>query len=223
MILLGLSGTLSAQSGGTISGKIFNSDSTETVPFAIVRMEVAGDTISTKADFNGKYSFFAVSPGKYNISCESDLFGKRKVTGISVSSDQISKVDIVLMNSLEIIEVVYREPKININNVTKISPAELKNNPLLQNPKAMLVAKSSEISMTQDNQLIIRGSRPGDVIYYVDGVKQSSMQGLPGVAIGGMQVFTGGIPAKYGDTTGGVVILETKSYFDLYYAWKSRQ
>jgi hypothetical protein len=30
-----------------------------------------------------------------------------------------------------------------------------------------------------------------------------------------MVIYTGGIPAKYGDTMGGVVVLETKGYFDL--------
>jgi outer membrane receptor protein involved in Fe transport len=86
----------------------------------------------------------------------------------------------------------------------------------------MLANSNSEITKTENNQLIIRGSRAGDVIYYVDGVKMNTMQSIPGAAIGGMTVFTGGVPAKYGDTTGGVVVLETKSYFDLYYAWKAK-
>jgi hypothetical protein len=31
-----------------------------------------------------------------------------------------------------------------------------------------------------------------------------------------MQVYTGGVPAKYGDTTGGVIVVETKSYLEEY-------
>jgi hypothetical protein len=38
-----------------------------------------------------------------------------------------------------------------------------------------------------------------------------------------MQLYTGGLPAKYGDTLGGVVVMESKSYFDLYRAWQSEQ
>jgi hypothetical protein len=30
-----------------------------------------------------------------------------------------------------------------------------------------------------------------------------------------MMVYTGGLPAKYGDTMGGAVVVETKSYFEL--------
>jgi hypothetical protein len=29
-----------------------------------------------------------------------------------------------------------------------------------------------------------------------------------------MRVYSGGIPAKYGDCSGGVIVIETKSYFD---------
>jgi hypothetical protein len=36
-----------------------------------------------------------------------------------------------------------------------------------------------------------------------------------------MMVYTGGLPAKYGDILGGAVILETKSYFDLYRQWQA--
>lgn len=30
-----------------------------------------------------------------------------------------------------------------------------------------------------------------------------------------IKVYTGGIPARYGDVTGGVVAVETKGYFDV--------
>jgi len=87
----------------------------------------------------------------------------------------------------------------------------------------MLVDMNSEIKLTPNNQISIRGSRPGDVLYVVDGIKQRDLHAIPGSAIGSMAVYTGGIPAKYGDTTGGVVIMNTKSYFDLYYEWKATQ
>lgn len=82
---------------------------------------------------------------------------------------------------------------------------------------------SSEIQKTESGGLIIRGAREGDMLYLIDGIKTSSMGALPSSAIGSISVYTGGIPAKYGDTLGGVIILETQSYFDLYRAWKSEQ
>ena len=228
-ILLGLmlmiGSTLSAQTGGSIKGKVFKADSTTAVPMATVKILINGEAIGVKTDFNGRYKIDAIQPGKYTLIIESPLEGKTTIAGIQVSSDQITEVDGYLTSGIvgKEVKVIWTPKKIDINNVTKISSAELKNNINIRNPKQMLVSKSSEISMNQDNQLIIRGSRAGDVIYYVDGVKQTDMQSVPGVAIGGMTVYTGGVPAKYGDTTGGVVILETKGYFDLYYAWLASQ
>lgn len=226
IILIGLGSSVTAQVGlGSIKGKVFKGDSTDIVPQAIVRMEVAGDILMTKADFEGRYVFNGVKPGTYNISYESTLDGKITISGIIVKPDQITDVDAYMTKGVvgKEIVIVYKPKKIDINNITSISSEELQNNINIQNPKQMLVTKSSEISMTQDEKLVIRGSRPGDVIYYVDGVKQNDMQSVPGIAIGGMTVYTGGVPAKYGDTTGGVVILETKGYFDLYYAWLASQ
>jgi hypothetical protein len=61
------------------------------------------------------------------------------------------------------------------------------------------------------------------MIFMLDGVKGNEMMNVPSCAIGRMMVYTGGIPAKYGDTLGGVVVMETKSYFDLYRAWEAEQ
>jgi len=58
----------------------------------------------------------------------------------------------------------------------------------------------------------IRGSRTGATRLMVDGNYVDDFNSIPNSAIQEMQVLTGGIPAKYGDTTGGVVIITTKSY-----------
>lgn len=223
IVCLGLGGMLNAQTGGTVMGKLYNSDSTDVIPFTVVRLEAAGETLSTVTDIEGKYKFSAVKPGICNLKAETASYGTREITGISVTSDGISKVNMFLTNILGEIEVVWTKPKLDIDNTFKISAQDLVHNINQQSPLDMLASSNSEITKTANNELIIRGSRAGDVIYYVDGVKMNTMQGLPGAAIGGMTVFTGGVPAKYGDTTGGVVVLETKSYFDLYYAWKAKQ
>jgi TonB-dependent Receptor Plug Domain. len=67
---------------------------------------------------------------------------------------------------------------------------------------------------------MIRGARSGNMAYFIDGVKVNGVGKIPGAAIGGLTVYTSAIPAKYGDTSGGVIIMETKSYADLYRRWK---
>jgi hypothetical protein len=104
-----------------------------------------------------------------------------------------------------------------------MSSEEIKRSPLKFNQTAMIAAMSSDIKVADDGQLVFRGARKGDMIYMMDGVKMNAVSKVPSCSIGEMMVYTGGIPAKYGDTTGGVVVMETKSYFDLYREWKSSQ
>jgi outer membrane receptor for ferrienterochelin and colicin len=77
----------------------------------------------------------------------------------------------------------------------------------------------SDVKKGTDGELYFRGSRTGAVQYNIDGVKMGANAArIPSSAIGSISVYTGGLPAKYGDTTGGVVVIETKSYMDLYNA-----
>ena len=54
----------------------------------------------------------------------------------------------------------------------------------------------------------------------LEGMKRTQVFNVPSCSIANMMVYTGGIPAKYGDTMGGVIVVETEGYFDLYRDWK---
>ena len=84
-------------------------------------------------------------------------------------------------------------------------------------------AEDWKVKKDEDGGLMFRGARKGDMIYVLDGIKSNEVFNVPSCAIGRVTVFTGGLPAKYGDTLGGAVILETKSYFDLYREWEINQ
>ena len=222
--LLGVSSLLNAQvSLGTIKGVVYGSDSVSAVSFRIVKMEVAGNIIGAKTDFDGKYEFKDVKPGVYNLKVKRDSV-YITFSGVEVNPNQITMMNLYMppVTSKEVVINVDAQ-RIDVEHVEKINGEDIIYNINKRNPVKMIVNKMSEVSVDENNQMIIRGSRAGDVVYFVDGVKMTSMQSVPGAAVRGMSVYTGGIPAKYGDTTGGVVILETKSYFDLYYEWKASQ
>jgi outer membrane receptor protein involved in Fe transport len=106
---------------------------------------------------------------------------------------------------------------------TTMKAAEIQESAVKFDLKELIGSMSSEIQVSESGDMVIRGSRPGDLLYLIDGIKTSEIGTMPSVAIGSLTVYTGGIPAKYGDTLGGVVAMETQSYFDLYRAWKSKQ
>lgn len=106
--------------------------------------------------------------------------------------------------------------------VATMTAKEIDKSPVKFDINGLVASMSSEVRRTDDGDLVFRGARKGDMIYMIDGIKTRDAGSLPGVSIGRMQVYTGGLPAKYGDTLGGVVVMETKSYFDLYRAWAAK-
>lgn len=223
-------GMLSAQvTLGTLKGQIYNEDSTETIPTAKVWIEGGGNTYRTTADVTGKFTFEALKPGVYVLKATSLGLDTTTFQGVEIIPDAITNLNEVALvpasTTLGVVDVIWTPPMIR-EDVQKIeiSTEDIKHSPNIRNPKELFASMNSDINIPEgSSDVIIRGSRPGDVTYFVDGVKTDDLNGVPGVGIGSMTGYTGGIPAKYGDTTGGVIILETKSYFDLYYAWLARQ
>jgi len=225
-IFLGVGNWLNAQvTTGTIMGKVFEEDSVTIVIGARVWVETETGVIGASTDFEGRYKIVGLKPGSYNVNAKLNSFAPYTVNGVSVSPDGLTHINFALGRTLNPVIVTWTPPLIE-KDIPKlrIFTEDIAHSPYIRDPKGLLAGTSSEIQMPEGtDQLIIRGSRPGDAIYYIDGVKATDMSALPGVAIGSMEAYTGGIPAKYGDTTGGVVILESKSYFDLYNAWLAKQ
>lgn len=226
--LLGFIQLGSAQVGlGTISGKTFDDDSTTIVPGAKVWIEVGASKRGTASDFDGKFKIDGLQPGVYTLHAESVLKGEVVISDIKVNADGITTVDVIMdnPNMFEPIVIVHNPLKIE-KDIPKINllAEDIDHSPNRRNPLAMINNSTTDIKVMEGtDDIIVRGSRPGDVAYFIDGVKVQSLSGVPGAALGGLEAYTGGIPAKYGDTMGGVVAVQTKGYFDLYYSWLATQ
>lgn len=66
-------------------------------------------------------------------------------------------------------------------------------------------------SVEDQDHIHIRGARSDANAYYLDGVRVSSFHNIPKSFISEVTLITGGIPANYGDVTGGVVAVQTMS------------
>jgi len=60
----------------------------------------------------------------------------------------------------------------------------------------------------------VRGARSDANAYYIDGMRVGSLNGLPKSAIGSVNTIVGGLPANYGDVTGGVISISTREAYD---------
>ncbi len=209
-----------AQTSGTLKGKVKN-EKGEPVVYAIASVEVGANSIKARTDEEGRFTIKPLNSGTYILTLASFDYDTIKYQ-IEIKNDQITFENNLVMKDKVIETVVIRGNKlIDPEETSKISISAkaLKNSPTLRDPAKMLESMTTDIKRSNDGQVYFRGSRSDGVVQFIDGVKQSGyISGLPGRAIGSVSVYTGGIPAKYGDTTSGVVVMETKSYFQLYYA-----
>jgi len=112
--------------------------------------------------------------------------------------------------------VGYKEKLIDPENTSKIDigHAQLEQIPDSKSISSIIRTFFTDVKVSDNGEEVyFRGSRNGDAVYYVDGVKlMDNKLHVPGNSISSMTVYTGGVPAKYGDFTGGVVVVETQSY-----------
>jgi hypothetical protein len=216
---------------GEIIGKIYEDEKGSNPAFgATVWVEYAGSKIRARVDENGRFRITAVPTGKHQL----------QAVYLGDTLDQDILLDVYADGSANIGKIYFHEklvttaehkvvrktrnPLIDFGDVgvRRISTEDVARSPVRNNAKQLIVSFNSEIKMDQNGELMIRGSRAGDLVYFLDGVKLQDVKSIPSAAIGGVSVYSSAIPAKYGDTAGGVIIMETKSYHDIQRERKAR-
>jgi hypothetical protein len=157
----------------------------------------------------------------YELEIRYTGYETKILSGIRVNPGQITFTESVSLKegiSLDPVVITPDFELIEIDDPTKLrlDGKVLDALPERRNIPTMLAYISSSFKVSEDGKTVnVRGSRNGDAIYIVDGVKvKGGDLSVPGGAIGSMTVYASGVPAAYGDFTGGVIIIETKSYFD---------
>ena len=229
LILLGLliSGALSAQQWGEIHGTVKDETGTP-LPNAYVVAEAGDNQFGVATDLDGKFKIKPLNSGIYTVKVTFVGLSEYTIGNVRVNPDQITFLDKISMGAdpimvgaAEILE--HKIPLIEKDGVSKavIRAEELEHSPVKRDIKGIISTMTPAVYVDPTTQeLHFRGARAGTVITFVDGMKVTgNFGGIPASGIGSVSVYTGGVPAKYGDTTGGVVVIESKNYFDLYNEW----
>src|SRR5437868_6497812 len=92
---------------GEIKGRVLEKGSKDGVPFASVAALLGGTQVqATVADIDGNYSIKPLNPGKYDVKATYVGYSAAEKTGVIVSSDKISFVDIELPKGVVDLSVV---------------------------------------------------------------------------------------------------------------------
>ncbi|NNC95448.1 MAG: TonB-dependent receptor plug domain-containing protein [Chitinophagales bacterium] len=218
-ILIGLVTSITfvhAQSG-EISGRIVD-DLGDGVPFANVAIVEDGvpTGYGTSTDFDGNYSLKPLNPGKYDVMFTYIGFNTRIEKGVVVSSDKTTYVDVELaptVQEIDVVEIVeYRVPLIDPGQTSTqqtVSAEEIDALPT-RNVQSIASSTAGVYQADEGEAVNIRGSRANATEYYVDGIKVRGTTAIPQNSIEQITVVTGGVPARYGDATGGIINVTTK-------------
>lgn len=215
-------GRINAQETGIIKGTV-TSDKGENLLFVPVAL-LEDSTIIARAetDAQGDFTFKQLTPGIYNLKISYTGYATLLVEGVEVTANQTSyvyremKTKVAALGVVEVVSDKWEKPIIDsrFSDLTTLSIDQIENSAVGKTDIiALMISVTPGIQPTEDGKdIYMRGSRQGSTGYYVDGNRTMDVPEVPGPGIASMEILTGGVPAEYGDCTGGLVIITTKEY-----------
>lgn len=206
---------LAAQSA-SLSGKV-TEDNGEPVLFGSVALYQNGNLKSgTETDFDGNYNFSNLDPGTYAIEVSYLGLQTQRIEDIKVFSGKAISVDVEMSEEgvlldLDVVVKSYRVPLVEQDNTTQggtLTSEQIRSLPT-RNINALAATTAGLSTADEGDDVNVRGSRDDATNYYIDGIR---VQGnlIPESEIDQLQVITGGVEARYGDVTGGIISITTK-------------
>jgi len=204
---------------GDAIGTVLDTDTKQPMEYVKAFILDQGKKYQAITDKDGRFRISAIPTGTYNVFL---VFGRDTSENYSVdipidSYGNIGTVDFKPKGLIKDEIVVKERLRLRMGELPtpELTDKEIKHNPNKFSVATMATQMSSEIKMADDGELMFRGARKGDMIYVLDGVKLQDVYNVPSCSINRMMVYTGGLPAKFGDTLGGAIVVETYGYFDL--------
>jgi outer membrane receptor protein involved in Fe transport len=201
----------------SLSGKVTDGDSGEEIVFGTVAL-YQNDVLKnvTETDEFGNYAFVNIDPGTYDVEASYTGYQAKRVAEVKVLAGKSNKLDLSISTGggvllQEVVVVDYEVPLVEQDNTTSgttLTSDQIRNLPT-RNINALASTSAGLASTDEGDAITIRGSRSNATDYYVDGIRvQGSL--IPESEIDQLQVITGGIEARYGDVTGGIISITTK-------------
>ena len=214
--------SLLAGTTGKITGVIKDKQTGEALPGVAVRL--AGTNIGASTGPDGRYTIINVPAGKQNVEAVVIGYASVRKEEILIVPDLTSEVNFELTSAAvelgKVIIVRAERPLIekDVTGSTKIITSdELKQMPI-RGFQAVTQLQTGVVAGDNrgTNQIQIRGGRPGEVNYFIDGFNTQDFvtggvgAGLNNNAIAEVIVLAGGFNAEYGQTMSGIVNTITK-------------
>ncbi|MDR2085129.1 MAG: TonB-dependent receptor [Bacteroidales bacterium] len=202
---------------GTLQGVIKDKTTNEPIPLANVVAQVSGlQKGGAATDFDGLFSIKPLEAGTYDVVVSAIGYHKFTMTNVRVIADRIEILrDIQLTPEtvdIGVFEVVEYEVPLIQKDKTTVG-GTMTSEEIDKMPEKSIAAVATTVGgvFSRDGEVgSIRGQRSEGTVYYIDGIRVTGSTSLPQSAYDQISVILGGVPAQYGDVTGGVVSITTK-------------
>jgi hypothetical protein len=204
---------------GKIAGEVKDAQTGEVLVGASVVIE--GTSMGAATNLDGFYTILNVPPGKYTVVVTGVGFAKKSVTGVSVSVDLTTTINVAMAATVvdvgEEVVVTAERPAIKkdlTSSEARIDAAEIATLPVRE--VRDILTLQAGVTTGSDGAIHIRGGRTNEIAFWVDGMSISDVyDGGPSVQVDNksvqeLQVISGTFNAEYGQAMSGVVNIVTK-------------
>ncbi len=215
---------------GIIKGRVSNSISNESLPFAT--LVIQGLNQAVQSDIDGLYSFTNLKPGTYNVECILLGYGKKVEYEVVVDNNLPAMVNFKLDEQgkqLKEVKVVASD-KFYRTEESPLSLRTIGSNEIVRNPgsnrdisKVIQSLPGVAGTLSYRNDILVRGGGPAENRFYLDGIEIPNInhfatQGSTGGPVGLLNVdlireaefYTGAFPANRGNALSSVLELKNK-------------
>ncbi|HZG00143.1 MAG TPA: carboxypeptidase regulatory-like domain-containing protein, partial [Chitinophagales bacterium] len=203
---------------GELQGKVLDAETGKGIGFTpVVVLQNGTQRGGGYTDDFGNFVIKPIQPGTYTIKTSFTGYNPVEVNGVVVSSDKITFQDITMSKTVTTIQevVITAEPKLvdpdrtqQGDTKTRTEIQQLATN--RNNPNDIIGTAAGVFQSDAGSGISVGGSRTSSNKYYVDGIPMRGTINLPSQAVEQLTLISGGIPAKYGDATGGIVNITTR-------------
>ena len=220
LLLILFAGSFTFAQSGRISGKVTDQQTGE--PLIGANIIVMGTSLGAASDVNGEYLITNLSAGNYNV--KASYIGYRDVTinNVLITSGLTTRLNFELqtagITTGEVVIVSQRPliEKTSTNALRRFGPEDMENLGLRDLNSIVQIQPGV---VTQNGNTFIRGSRPDETGYTVEGADTKNILNRNGgnlvtVTADALQevlVQAGGYTAEFGNANAGIVSSEFKT------------
>jgi len=231
LLLLVLASMAFAGVTGKIQGKVVDEQGT---PLPGVNVIIEGTARGSATNTNGFFVILSLQPGTYSVSASMMGFTKVIHPKIQVSADRTTILNFKLSETTiagEEVVVTAERPLVERDRTYSEYHVDAQEIERMVGVSSVGEMLSLQPGMDIYGEGSIRGgdmtNLAADVVFYIDGVRAVSTDGLAlhnflGVqkySVESINILTGGLSAEYGNAQGGIINIVTKEGSDKYRFW----